>query len=202
MALANAVLKRVSEEELERAGLYNLLGSSLQQAVSPAWLSEAGALRGGEGAIGSCLDELADASRSADPSGMSREYQDLFIGVGRGELVPYGSYYLTGFLHEKPLADLRRDMAGLGIERDPSVKEPEDHIASLCQMMAGLITGAFGEPRDLQEQKRFFSAHLGNWAPHFFKDLENAKTARFYRHVGKLGRTFMEVETRGFEMVE
>ncbi|NRG18355.1 molecular chaperone TorD family protein [Rhizobiales bacterium] len=202
MALENAVLQGVSEEELERAGLYNLLGSSLQQPVSPVWLSEAGALRGGEGTIGACLKELADAARGVDHAEVSREYHDLFIGVGRGELVPYGSYYLTGFLHEKPLADLRRDMAELGIERDPSVKEPEDHIASVCQMMAGLIGGAFGAPRDLKGQRQFFSVHLGNWAPHFFKDLENAKTSRFYRHIGKLGRTFMEVETRGFEMVE
>ena len=36
-----------------------------------------------------------------------------------------------------------RPMARLGIEQADGVSEPEDHIASLCEMMAGLIEGVF-----------------------------------------------------------
>ena len=45
----------------------------------------------------------------------------LFIGVGRGELLPFASVYMTGFLNEKPLATLRNDMVTLGVERSPDV---------------------------------------------------------------------------------
>ncbi|MGE0613108.1 MAG: molecular chaperone, partial [Hyphomicrobiales bacterium] len=129
-----------------------------------------------------------------------REYHDLFIGEGRGELLPYGSYYLTGFLNEKPLARLRNDMAALGIARDPSVREPEDHIAALLDMMAGLITGEFGDPASVAEQKRFFETHLSSWVDHFFADLEGAKSSVLYAALGTVGRRFIEIEETAFSM--
>lgn len=93
-------------------------------------------------------------------------------------------------------------MAELGIERDPAVKEPEDHIAALCQMMAGLITGAFGSPLTLAEQKRFFAAHVGNWASYFFRDLARSPQQGFYPVIGRLGEAFLGVEEQAFAMVE
>ncbi len=107
---------------------------------------------------------------------------------------------MTGFLNEKPLATLRRDMARLGIARAEAVKEPEDNIASLCEMMAGLIRGSFGAPADLRTQKDFFSAHLAPWAEHFFTDLEGAEASVLYAPFGKIGRAFMEVEREAFRM--
>ncbi|MGB0756514.1 MAG: TorD/DmsD family molecular chaperone, partial [Candidatus Puniceispirillaceae bacterium] len=121
-------------------------------------------------------------------------------GVGRGELLPYCSYYLTGFLNEKPLANLRKDMAQIGMARADDVKDPEDHIASLCDMMAGLITGAFGRPFSVSEQANFFNKHLAPWAGLFFSDLEAAKTAVFYAPVGTMGRIFMDIESQAFSM--
>ena len=132
---------------------------------------------------------------------IEREYNDLFIGVGRGELLPYGSYYMTGFLNEKPLANLRRDMRAMGIGRADGVSEPEDHIASMCDMMAGLILGHFLQPASLKEQNDFFRVHLGPWAAHFFRDLEGASGSIFYAPVGKLGRAFMEVESEAFKLI-
>ncbi len=128
------------------------------------------------------------------------EFNALFIGLGRGELLPYASYYMTGFLNEKPLAVLRNDMARLGITRAENVFEPEDNIASLCEMMAGLITGRFGAPAELQLQKDFFNRHIGPWAEHFFSDLEAAKSSVFYASVGSVGRAFMEIEREAFRM--
>ena len=91
-------------------------------------------------------------------------------------MLPFCSYYLTGFLNEKPLAALRMDMDELGIGRAEGVKDPEDQIASLCEMMAGMITGAFGEPVGLDRQRAFFDKHIGCWAPRFFKDLQAAES--------------------------
>ena len=93
-----------------------------------------------------------------------------------------------------------RSMARLGIQRAENVKEPEDNIASLCEMMAGLIRGRFGEPQTLADQKAFFTKHIAPWASHFFTDLEAAEGSVFYAPVGKIGRAFMEIEIEAFRM--
>jgi TorA maturation chaperone TorD len=135
-----------------------------------------------------------------DAAAVAREYFDLFIGVGRGELLPYGSYYLTGFLHERPLARLRADLAGLGIERVEGQCEPEDHAAILCEIMAGLVAGDFAVP--VERQRHFFDRHLAPWMGRFFADLEAAKGADFYRPVGAIGRLFIEIEAEAFALPE
>ena len=124
--------------------------------------------------------------------------------VGRGELVPHGAYYITGFLNEKPLARLRADLRGMGVGRTDGNKVPEDHIASLLEVMAGLIEGGFGEARDgagaQQAAHAFFHAHIALWAGRFFADLEKANAARLYVPVGTLGRHFVTIEEAAFEI--
>lgn len=191
----------IAEEDELRAKGYLLIARLLSAPPGADLLAGLGGLAGDAGALGRALDELAAAARGAEPAAVEREYHDLFIGLGQGELNPYGSYYLTGFLYERPLARLRVDMARLGIARQRQVREPEDHIAALCEMMAGLISGAFaGAPAPLAEQHGFFGAHLASWAPRFFADLEAASGARFYRPVGRFGRLLMEIERQAFEM--
>lgn len=192
---------KISEEDRMRAQLYRLLSALLARIPTRAVLDDIARLEGdGASDLARALGAMASAASATDPSAADDEYHDLFIGVGRGELMPYGSYYLTGFVYEKPLARLRGDMAELGIARAEGIKEPEDHIASLCEMMAGLIEGDFGEPADLPTQRNFFDAHLGPWAGQFFADLEVAKKASFYRTVGAVGRVFTEIESTAFEM--
>src|SRR5690606_34244937 len=111
-----------------------------------------------------------------------REYFELFEGVGRGELLPYASYYLTGFLNERPLAQLRSDLGRLGLERAEGHFEPEDHLGTLCEVMSGLAAGRFDVAPG--EDEHFFVRHLLPWAERFFTDLEQARSARFYRTVG------------------
>ena len=120
------------------------------------------------------------------------------MGVGRGELVPYASYYLTGFLHERPLANVREDLGRLGLERSESLFEPEDHVAILCEVMAGLCDRRFGAEAGADQP--MFERHLRPWAARFFADLEVSPSARFYRHVAVIGRLFMEIEAEAFEM--
>ena len=127
-----------------------------------------------------------------------QEFNNLFIGVGRGELLPYASYYLTGFLNEKPLADLRTDLMARGVKVSDDVKEPEDHIGTLCEIMAGIITGEFACDSDVSSQKAFFDAHMAKWAALFFTDLEEAQSSVLYAPVGSLGRAFMAVEADAF----
>jgi len=163
-------------------------------------LDRSAALSGDSGPLGRAVHALARVASATTERGVESEFNALFIGVGRGELLPYASYYLTGFLNEKPLAALRNDMAGLGMQRAFAVHEPEDHIASLMEMMAGTIDGRFGAPAPLAEMKRFFNRHLAPWAAHFFTDLENARNSVFYAPVGSAGRAFMEIEREAYRM--
>jgi TorA maturation chaperone TorD len=190
----------VAQEDTVRAQLYRLLARLLARPATQTDLDLVAAIGGDETDLGRVLGELARIAGRVSAAAIDREYHDLFIGLGRGELVPFGSYYLTGFLHEKPLSRLRQDMARLGIERDPCVKEPEDHAAAVLDMMAGEILGDYGEPASLDDQKRFFEAHVGAWLPHFFRDLEKARASVFYGAVGSVGRVFMDIEEASFSM--
>lgn len=191
----------LAEEDVLRAQLYSLLAFYLRAAPDQAGLDVAKGMSGDDTPIGAAISALSKVAAKSDPDTIAQEYHDLFIGVGRGELLPYGSYYLTGFLNEKPLARLRADMAVIGIERQSHVKEPEDHIAALSEMMAGLIEGAFSQARDVAEQKEFYSKHLAPWAGHFFADLEAARSSVFYACLGSVGSAFIEIENAAFEMV-
>ncbi len=190
----------IAEEDRLRAQWHALLAQFLSAPPDAATLELARALTGDDTDLGRGVNALAAAAKGATVAGLEEEYFNLFIGIVRGELLPFGSYYLTGFLNEKPLAALRQDMGELGIGRAEGVKEPEDHIASLCEMMAGMITGAFGEPVGLDRQREFFDKHIGCWAPRFFEDLQAAESAAFYMPIGLIGSVFMLVESQAFEM--
>jgi TorA maturation chaperone TorD len=143
---------------------------------------------------------LSLSAARATPADVADEYQTLFIGLGRGELVPFGSWYLTGFLMEQPLARLRADMQKLGFEREEGVSEPEDHAAALCEIMA-LLAEESGAG-SLEAQAAFFETHIGPWMARFFRDMQQATTARFYRAVGQLGEQFIDTDQRYLDMVE
>ncbi|MEM6421154.1 MAG: molecular chaperone TorD family protein [Pseudomonadota bacterium] len=190
----------VLEEDALRADLYALLSALLAKPPDRAMIERVAALGGDETVLGDGIGALARVARVTTEKALDREFHHLFIGLGRGELLPYGSYYMTGFLHEKPLALLRADMARLMITRAPDVYEPEDGMASLCEMMAGLIRGSFGTPAPLATQKDFFFAHLAPWAGPFFDDLAKAQNSVFYAPVGQIGRAFMDIEKEAFRM--
>ena len=190
----------IDEADLLRAQCYSLLAQLLARQPDGDLLARVAALKGDETPFGAALSRLAEIAGRTDEATAEREYFALFIGVARGELVPYASYYLTGFLNEKPLARLRADMQALGIARQADVSDPEDHIASVCEMMAGLILGTFGAPADLAAQHRFHDRHLAPWAGRFFADLERAEAVSLFRPVGEIGRLFLAIEAEAFGM--
>ena len=194
----------VTEEDALRAHTYHLLARLFAEPPTADLMEIVRGLEGDETPFGQALGTLSAAARKLTVEAAGDEFFELFIGVGRSELLPYGSYYITGFLNEWPAAKLAGDMRKLGIARADHVSEPEDHIAALCEMMAGMITGDLGPHADLSDdlrvQREFFDAHIGNWAPRFFEDLEAAKSAAFYMPVGTIGKLFMEIEAEGFRM--
>ena len=191
-------LRQIDEVDLARAQEYTLLSTLLARAPDADLLSRLSRLRGDATPLGVAHVGLAEAAGDASLQRVEREYFDLFIGLGRGELLPYASYYLTGFLHERPLARLRADLAPLAIERVDGNYEPEDHAATLCDIMAGVIGGALSAPEGTD--RLIFERHLSPWIGHFFADLERSEAASFYRHVGVLGRVFIEIEKEAFAL--
>lgn len=198
---AAAIEAEIAEEDILRAQLYRLLYRLLAAPPDAAFLATVGQLQGDDSEFGTALGALANAAAATAAETAGEEFHELFIGLGRGELVPVGSYYLTDFLYERPLASPREDMARIGATQADDVKEPEDHIASVADIMAGLILGEFGAPVALAEQRAFFDKHVDPWAGKFFEDLEAAKAASLYRSVGTVGRCFMGIEATAFQMI-
>lgn len=190
----------IASEDRLRADLYNFLGLMLAGPPDQMLLDQCAGLSGDDSEMGKAIAGLARVARACKPRAVESEFNALFIGLGRGELLPYASYYLTGFLNEKPLSTLRADMAARAMTRAPNVYEPEDNIASLMEMMAGMIVGRFGDPASLEDQKTFFNKHIAPWAGHFFSDLEAAKNSVLYASLGAVGRTFMNIEREAFRM--
>jgi len=190
--------RETDEVAAARAREYALLAAMLARAPDARLMQKLATLRGDATPLGVAHAALAQAASETTIERVEREYFDLFIGLGRGELLPYGSYYLTGFLHERPLARLRADLAPLGIERAEGNFEPEDHAAILCEIMAGIVSGKLPAPEGTDQQ--IFEKHLAPWIGRFFADLERAEAAHLYRHVGTLGRVFMDIESQAFAL--
>jgi TorA maturation chaperone TorD len=182
--------------DIARGQEYALLATLLGSSPDGPLLKRLCGLRGDPSPLGLAHAALGEAAQRTDHERVGREYFDLFIGLGRGELLPYASYYLTGFLYERPLARLRGDLHRLGIAAAVGQPEPEDHAAILCEIMAALagntIAAAAGADQEL------FEKHLAPWIFRFFSDLERSPRAEFYAAVGSLGRTFIAIETEAF----
>jgi TorA maturation chaperone TorD len=188
----------IDDVDVARASEYALLATLLTRAPDAALLSKLAALRSDASPLGLAHAALAEAAERTTAEKVEREYFNLFIGLGRGELMPYGSYYLTGFLLERPLARLREDLARIGIARAEGIAEPEDHAGILCEIMSGLVSRRLPAPPN--SDRLIFEKHMAPWIGRLFGDLESAAAADFYRRLGTLGRVFIEIETEAFDM--
>jgi TorA maturation chaperone TorD len=186
--------------DVARAQEYVLLATLFAAAPSKSLLDRLTGLSEDGTPLGQAHAGLAEAASRATAAQVEREYFDLFVGLGRGELLPYASYYLTGFLNERPLSRLRTDLAALGIGRTEGNSEPEDHAATLCEIMAGMADGRLEAP--FVAQRALFEKHVSSWMGHLFGDMEQAASARFYRAVGTFGRLFIEIERQGFSFAK
>lgn len=191
---------QIDEEQQYRAAAYALIGALLRHSPDRAMLQHLSALPGEETLDGDDLmlsmSMLGLSARVHTPETIEDEYHNLFIGLGKGEIVPYASWYLTGFLMEKPLSELRDDLDLLGYERSEETSEPEDHAAALCEVISCLI----GEGNDIDKQRHFFQRHIVNWIAPFFNDLSEAQSAVFYKAVGRFGKAFIAFENEYFSM--
>jgi TorA maturation chaperone TorD len=181
-----------------RAAEYALIATLMARCPDAELLRRLSHLSGDETPLGIAHSALAAAARKTNARDVEREYFGLFIGVGRGELLPYASYYLTGFLHERPLARIRGELQRIGVAKNDGQAEPEDHVAILFEVMSALTGGAYQAPPGTDRD--FFQKHIATWVPRLFVDLERGKSANFYARVGALGRVFMDIEIEAFAL--
>jgi TorA maturation chaperone TorD len=198
------------EEDVARADLYGLLATLFYKAPDDDLLHRmaasaaygAGSDAPETAALTQAWDNLVSVASASNAQEWGREYQDLFIGIGKPEVFLYGSYYQTGFLNEKPLVRLRDALQVLGLEPSENITESEDHIASLCEVMRYLIAGDDLAVANLTQQKKFFDEHMRSWLTDLCDAIENHPSANYYKAVGALARAFFEVESYGMDMVE
>lgn len=199
-AAVNESTAHAEPEEWLRSRVYALLGRLFADIPNEELITTLAALEitDHEGPVAIAWQNLAKAASNADAESLDIEYHNLFIGLGRGEVLPFGSWYQTGFLMGRPLAQLREDLRGLGLERDDDVHEPEDHVGALLECMA-LLSGPDGA--SLASQRAFFNAHIGPWIERFMQDVQHADSADFYVAVGAFAERFMVTEKQYLEMV-
>ncbi|MGH8727736.1 MAG: TorD/DmsD family molecular chaperone [Burkholderiales bacterium] len=195
----------VSPEDQARAGLYGLIANIFHAPPSGDILkaiAEASLIDGhAESPLAAAWRQLQETSAIASEGRLRQEYDELFIGVGKPEIMLYGSYYLSGFLMEKPLAKLREHLSHLGFKRRLSVGEPEDHLSALCEVMRGLIVGSGELPAaPVETQKEFFHRHLSPWAPKLADALIQNTRSEFYARAGKFAQVFFQIEKESFEI--
>lgn len=188
--------KPLDDIDLARARSYRLLAHLLAKPPTQALLDQTAKISGDPSPLGLAWIALADAAHATSAGAAGEEYFKLFIGVGRGDVLPFASFYLAGFLHERPLAAVRADLALLGIERRGGLHEPEDNVATLFDVMAGLIDGTYDAAPSAQDT--FFATHIKTWVPRLFADISVAPSAQFYRAVAAAGAHWIEIETQAF----
>lgn len=199
-------LSSALDEETARAELYGLIAELFYAPPTPALLAQLRVAATEAPASGGFLEEpwraLVGTARDMDDASIQREHESLFGGVGKPEVYVYASHYLSGFLNEKPLAQLRTDLAALGLTRDAaSMSETEDHVSYLMEVMRFLVAGDDVAVSNLTQQAKFFAAHVQTWVLGLCDVLQANPRARFYAALAELTRAFVSVETQGFDML-
>lgn len=193
------------DEEIARAEMYGLLASLFYQPPGDELLAQLQAAVTEAPQQGGFLEEpwrdLVAQARAMTATQIAQEYNALFGGVGKPEVYLYGSHYLSGFLNEKPLVQLRDDLAALGLARDANMPETEDHVAYLMEVMRYLIAGDDVSVCNLTQQSGFFSRHLQPWVSRLCQALADHPRAVFYARVAALSEAFVSVESQGFDLL-
>jgi TorA maturation chaperone TorD len=199
-------LSSALDEETARAELYGVISELFYAPPRTELLAQLRVAATDAPASGAYLEEpwrqFVGVARSMDDASIQKEHDALFGGVGKPEVYVYASHFLTGFLNEKPLAQLRTDLASLGLGRDETtMSETEDHVSYVFEVMRFLVAGDDVSVSNLTQQAKFFGTHVQTWVPSFCDALQASPRAKFYAALAELTRAFISVEAQGFDML-
>ena len=193
------------DDETARAEVYGLLAALYYAPPAPELLSQLRVAATEAPAAGGFLEEpwrqVVAAARERSDAQIADEYDALFGGVGKPDIHLFGSHYLSGFLNEKPLAQLRTDLATLGLAREEGMAETEDHVAYVFEVMRYLIAGDDVAVANLTHQRGFFTTHVQSWVPQLCETVAGHPKARFYAAIAGFTQAFIGVEAQGFDML-
>jgi TorA maturation chaperone TorD len=188
-------------EEVARANFYGLLARLFYAPPDAALLQAiagAGEIEGEDGEIGAAWRDLAIAAAQCDAEAVREEYEAAFVGTGKAPVTLYTGAYSVKYSNEVPLAELRGELARLGLGRRDGAFEPEDHIAALCDTMRHLIAG---QQRTLEEQRAFFQRWIGPTYARLCDAIDSDAHTGFYKRVGQFAKSFFRLEQSAFEML-
>lgn len=194
------LVKKISENEQLRADIYQLLAALFRRHPNAELLQFLASIEvenDDASEIAQAWLAVKLAAKQFTPEQLEDEYFNLFYGVGRGEIMPYGSWFMTGSLMDKPLAILRQELLQLGFEREEYVKEPEDHVAALCEVMSQLILEL-----PSYRQLAFYQGFIESWIEQFCDDLAKAPSAQFYVAIAQLAKAFFVTESNEFAQIK
>jgi TorA maturation chaperone TorD len=204
MPATAAVLSHpLTPEDRARADFYALLARLYADGPDARLLQMiAGSERiPGDSLFAAAWNRLADASAAMDPEAAAQEYTDLFIGVGKSEVNLHASHWRAGHMNERPLVELRSDLARLGVARRADVVMVEDHLSALCETMRLLIAGVDGgAPADVATQHEFFDRHIGSWVFACCAAIRGTTIANYYLHVGEFTHQYMALDRDALAM--
>ena len=194
-------------EELQRAEMYGLLARLWFTPADEALLAQFKVAVTAAPVPGSFLEapwqDLVAAMRALSASEAAAQHTKLFVGAGKAEVLPYASFHLTGALNDRPLVALRTDLAALGLASAAPEGETEDHVAFIFEVMRYLIAGDDVAVCNLEQQRRFFRAHVQPWVANALCDaVEQHAAARMHAALARFTRAFVEVEAQAFDLIE
>jgi len=202
---SNLLSSSALDEETARAEIYGLLAQLFYRVPSPELLAQMRVAVTDAPMAGGFLEEpwrqVVAAARQSSDEEIANECNNLFGGVGKPEVYLYASHYVSGFLNDKPVARLREDLAALGLERDDSMSETEDHFACLCEVMRYLIAGDDVSVSNLTHQQTFFATHIQPWAQEMTEAIAKHPTAQFFGVLAGFTQAFLGIEAQGFDLL-
>ena len=192
----------LAPEDQARANLYGLLArlffaspdASLLQAIAQSGPLQAQA----DSPLASAWTQLVDASAGANAEAVREEFDRVFVGTGKAEVTLYTGAYTVRSSADTPLAQLREELAALGLSRRGDVHQPEDHLAALCETMRHIIAEQHGDP---QVQRRFFNRWIRPAAGPLCDAIDISASVVFYKNVGRIARSLFDLEHAAFEML-
>jgi TorA maturation chaperone TorD len=195
-------------EDLARADLYGLIARLFHEAPDQELLDQiVSSIPEGQEAqseaapLARVWQNLVEMAKANPAKAWQDEFDQNFISVGRPIIILNGSFYMAGYLNERPLVEIRRALDAFGLESAEEISETEDHISALCEVMRYLIAGDDVEISNLTKQRVFFNDHIRPWHDDLFDAIDAVSEMRLYHSVASLAREFLAIEGQGFDMI-
>jgi TorA maturation chaperone TorD len=195
-------------EDLARADLYGLIARLFHEAPDQELLDqivssipEGKEAQSEDAPLARVWQNLVEMAKANPAKAWQDEFDQNFISVGRPIIILNGSFYMAGYLNERPLVEIRRALDAFGLESAEEISETEDHISALCEVMRYLIAGDDVEISNLTNQRVFFNDHIRPWHDDLFDAIDAVSEMRLYHSVASLAREFLAIEGQGFDMI-